>query len=444
MPLQVIVIGAGPVGASTAYGLRKRGFDVTIYDRTSYEAAVEEAERTGMPVEVAFGEVQGGTISLYTNGLNALRNLGLFDAVNSCPHINVKHFSFHKIDGSDPITHYATSTTKGHEHKQFLRSNMHVPIMRECMAAGIKIVLGKKVVSVDQDDQGVTAHFEDGTTARADVLIGADGVHSRTRSSIFPNAPRPKPWTIGYIGVFHRLQDIQGEVTELDGDMLLYVDALKGNIAFCGNASDKVGGFFIVEAPRENIKSDDESYTSSEKESWRPYTDLPKESKRLAVVVEQWGVPNSVVSCVRHAYRISPVTIYDLPNLPTFHSKRVILLGDAAHGTIPTVGQGLCTGLEDAAALYDLFGMFPAEQYETVFELFDKIRLDRIADVYANARGTASRMVASSPAMARFGRFVMRSVFGILRFLEKGDSLVLYDYRKELKKVVDEYKAKHK
>ncbi|KAJ3386133.1 hypothetical protein HDU84_001775 [Entophlyctis sp. JEL0112] len=431
----VAVIGAGPVGACVAISLKKRGFEPTLYDRLDVAKAMDTARETGAPAEINFGEVQGGSISMYTNGQLALERLGLLDDVLSAPHEAMRDATLMKIDGSDGVLRFSASEEYKYAPFHVLRSVLHATLMRACLRNGVKVLTSKKLVNLTQTDDAVTCSFEDGSVITADLVIGADGIHSATRRAIFPDLPKPVFWSTGYIGTFDRGIDI-GDGVKLDlhhkTGSGIYADALTGNIIYTANCNEKIGSWMVMEL-------DAPQSAENENETWRPHTDLPKESKRLAAVVESWGSPKEVVATVAGAKRITPLNIYDLPDLPELHKGRVLLVGDAAHGTIPALGQGLCSGVEDACVLGELFDKF--QDYKTVFELYDKVRIPRVRTITKGSRDIASRLKAPSPFMAKLGRFLMKIILNIKRNLGTPDAIVMYDYKSDLHRVLSEYSA---
>ncbi|ORY51093.1 hypothetical protein BCR33DRAFT_846726 [Rhizoclosmatium globosum] len=154
-------------------------------------------------------------------------------------------------------------------------------------------------------------------------------------------------------------------------------------------------------------------------DDWRPYTDLPKESAKLAELVASWG------------------TNADYSR----QFGRVVLVGDSAHGTVPFYGQGLNQAIEDAGVLSDLFGYFE-DDYKKVFEVYDKIRVPRTRLCSAAARKTAARMKASSKMDLRIGRFMMKLVFNILSLIGADDEVYFHDYRDDVKKAIPDIQFK--
>ncbi|KAJ3084549.1 hypothetical protein HK100_009284 [Physocladia obscura] len=438
MPLRVLVIGGGLVGATAGLALKKQGHEVTILDKLDAAAAIRSAAASGTAPSIHFGEVQGGSISLYTNGLLCLDRLGLLDAVLGQPHALMSDTGYMKMDGSDLITRLAAPPGKfAYPPRFFLRSFLHGVLMAQCNARGIKLYTSRKLVGLEQTPAEVVCRFDDGSSVAADLVLGCDGIHSAVRKAVFPDAAKPEFWRSGYIGVFERGQEVGPDKHKLDFRRAtaggIYSDAVSGELIYTANCNPTTGAWFV-------LKSDvEQPAAGAEVDDWRPTTDLPTESKNLARVVQEWGAPPDIVDTIAHAKRITPVNIYDLPDLPSFHSGRVLLLGDAAHGTMPIIGQGFCSGLEDVAVLSELFEKFnDPKDLGKVLTLYDKIRLPRVRAITKSSREVSARLKAPTPTSAAIGRVMMKLIFSIKTFLGAQDAIVTYDYRTDFAKVVAE------
>src|SRR6185369_5378385 len=166
-----LVIGGGIAGPVAATALAMAGID----------AAVHEA-RASDPTSA---DGIGGSLALEPNGLAALQIVGADDTVRAA---------------AVPITRSVMSiaskpgrempTPHGLPPRQLIdRGLLHRILRDRAQRAGVRIHDAKKLIRVDEHPHGVTAHFADGTSASADVLIGADGVHSTVRRLIDRDAP---------------------------------------------------------------------------------------------------------------------------------------------------------------------------------------------------------------------------------------------------------------
>ncbi|KAJ3068587.1 hypothetical protein HDU99_003155, partial [Rhizoclosmatium hyalinum] len=298
--------------------------------------------------------------------------------------------------------------------------------MKASHEAGIKTIVTRKITDLVQSDKEVTITFENGTVVTADFVVGADGIHSKTRKLVFPEVEKPIVCCTGHIGVF----DLTVFPRDFDLNTGLYSDPLNSRMIFTSRCSDSEGDMQVFEFASETqgqVDGDDE---------WRPYTDLPAESAKLAKVVESWGAAPNLVECVKHTVRITPVNIYDLPDLSTFYRGRVVLVGDAAHGTVPTYGQGVNQAIEDAGVLADLLGHFQDTEYKKAFALYDSIRIPRTRLCAASARTTMQRMKANSKLDMKIGRFMMKTAFRIMRTFGMDDEVFFHDFRQDVIKAV--------
>ncbi|KAH6900629.1 hypothetical protein B0T10DRAFT_33098 [Thelonectria olida] len=170
----VAIAGGGIAGLITAIALLKHpGVRVQVYERAS-----------------EFREI-GASIGLGPNGLRSLEALGVENALvgdvcqrqkSEWPMI-YRHWKTEEVLGHD--VHH-TVKTKKHFTARYHRAHLHQALL-ENLPRDI-IHLGKKTVDVKADPEtGATLYFEDGTSAQADIVIGADGIHSRVRKTFVPS-----------------------------------------------------------------------------------------------------------------------------------------------------------------------------------------------------------------------------------------------------------------
>src|SRR5262252_7646677 len=167
-----IVIGGGIAGPATALALRKAGIDAAVYEK--YPSSAE-----GL----------GGMLMVAPNGLRALSILGLEDAVSAV---------------GQPIERMVIGDGRGRSVMEFggvrglppsrlmWRSDLYRVLRDAAIAEGIRFEYAKQLVSAAHTATSVTATFADDSTVTADLLIGADGIHSTVRRLIDPSAPEPE------------------------------------------------------------------------------------------------------------------------------------------------------------------------------------------------------------------------------------------------------------
>ncbi|ORY38245.1 FAD/NAD(P)-binding domain-containing protein [Rhizoclosmatium globosum] len=296
-------------------------------------------------------------------------------------------------DGSAPIvsdTRIANRTAGETDPKllsplQILRSRLHSIFIKACHKVGIKTHIGKKLATIEQGEGSVTATFVDGTTATGDLLIGADGMHSATRRRVFGE---------NLTATFTGSMEHQINLKETE-ECAFYVDR---------DPSEDIAAVQV------STFGDKEEQDKSA--SYRPYTDLPKHAGRLADLLHEWGVAPHVEKMMRCAFRVSAASIYDLPDMETYHKGRVLLVGDAAHGMVPNAGIGLLTGLEDVGTLLALFKRYPQGQdWDKVLALYSKIRVPRGTGAANQARNIRTKTVATTPIFGgNLNHFVFRLV----------------------------------
>ena len=169
-----LIIGGGVAGPATALALRKAGIPSTVY---------EEYGTTADGV--------GGVLAVAPNGLNALAIIGVDIGTLGQP-IQRQVMT----DGNGKRWFEFAGLPGLPASRVVWRSELHRALHDHALERGIRIEHGKRLVSVDETEDGVIAHFADGTSATGNVLIGADGIRSTVRRLIDSCAPDPE-----YVGL---------------------------------------------------------------------------------------------------------------------------------------------------------------------------------------------------------------------------------------------------
>lgn len=165
LPLQVAIVGAGIAGLTAAIALRQHpNITVVLYDKATELKEI------------------GASIALGPNGLRTLERLGLHNTINddvafrgpsNVPMI-YRHWKTNEIIGKDL---HENVTEHLHHTARYHRGHLHQALLGNVPSDIVH--LGKKLVSTTADpNDGVILKFQDGTTASADILLGADGLHS--------------------------------------------------------------------------------------------------------------------------------------------------------------------------------------------------------------------------------------------------------------------------
>jgi 2-polyprenyl-6-methoxyphenol hydroxylase-like FAD-dependent oxidoreductase len=236
---------------------------------------------------------------------------------------------------------------------------------------------GKRLLEYRETGNGVVARFEDGGEAEADVLIGADGIHSRVRSLMDPAAPGPRYTGLLSIG---GVVPASGLAAAPDTMHMVY-----GRRAFFGYT----------------VRADGEAW-------WFANSGLQREPERGtigAIATSDWkrtlgqlfaDDPPFIRDLIESTEVIGATPIHDMPSLPRWHSGRVVLLGDAAHAVSPSAGQGASMAMEDAFVLAKCLRDFDAPQQAVA--RFEEIRRGRTERIVATGRRRGAYKAPTSRA----------------------------------------------
>jgi 2-polyprenyl-6-methoxyphenol hydroxylase-like FAD-dependent oxidoreductase len=365
-PSTVLVIGGGIAGPVTATALRLAGFDASVVE--AYAGPT-------------FG--LGGSLALAANGQAALDVIGAGDAVRA---IGLPiHRSRMTIGGADLGALPALPDVE--PMRMVDRNTLHRVLHDHAVAAGVTFTYGKRLVGVEERTGGITARFEDGTEATADVLVGADGVRSTMRHLIDPAAPGPS-----YTG----LLSFEGRVRADSGfDGMTFAFGRRAYYLYW----PEPGGEVVWGA---NLPS-------------RAYRSL---AEARAVAPEEW------LRVLRDTYRgdepgglladrTTPETldvtgaIHIMPPVPHWHRGRMVLVGDAVHAPSNSTGQGASLAIESGIELARCLRDLP--EPAAAFATYESLRRGRVEGI---ARRGARINATKAPGPV--ARHVMRAVMPVV------------------------------
>ena len=280
--------------------------------------------------------------------------------------------------------------------------------MDEAARRGVRIEFGKRLAdAIETADGRVVARFEDGSESVGDLLIGADGVHSRTRQLIDPAAPSGRYVGLTNFGGYTRDATLEAEPAAWH--------MLFGRRAFFGYLLDADGGaVWFANVPRAQITPAERLSTSLD--AWR--------QQLVDLFADDAGPAADLIR--RGELELAADNTFDLPHVPVWHTDRMLVIGDAAHAPSPSSGQGASMAMEDALVLARC--LREAAAVPDAFVAYERERRERVERIVAQgARSGGSKIPG------RFGR-VARDVMLrlLLRYVVTDKSLAwMYDYRVE-------------
>lgn len=386
---KALIIGGGVAGTVAAMALRRAGIDSVVYE--AYASGADDV---------------GGFLTFASNGLDALRAIDAHHLVLSegfsTPRMVIqsgtgKHLG--NVPNGGTLPDGAVSQT-------LKRADLYRALRDEAIRRGASIEYGKRLMDAETTpDGGVVARFEDGTEAEGDLLIGADGIHSRTRRIIDPYAPEARYLPVLNIGGYARGVRVNAE----PGTFRMVF----GKRAFFGYAVHPSGDLWWFANP--------------------PSADEPTRAELAAVGTEQWKEKladlfardaTPAVEIIRSTPgRLSGWATYDLPSVPTWQRGPMVIIGDAAHATAPSSGQGASMAVEDAVVLARCLRDLP--DIGRAFAAYDRLRRERVERIVAHGART-SNSKAAGPIARRLRDLMMPM---ILRRVANGESLTwMHDY----------------
>ena len=362
---KVVIAGAGLGGVAAALALRQRGIEVEVYEKTPELSEI------------------GAGLNLSPNALKAFRALGVereaidigFQAEDQVirSYRSARVLARQKRKGT-------IADRFGAEFLSIHRADL-LDIFVNALPDPNIIHLGKACIRVDVRDDVAVAHFADGSAVEGDVVIGADGIHSAVRESLFG---RIEPRFTGCI-CWRGLVPAEALAGTPYGREMTAWWGPHGHVVHYPVRRGELVNFVA--------HFDSDGWTE---ESWTYECDRSE-------LMETYGRWNrDLLRLIESSDKYYKWALYDRDPLEAWGRGRATLLGDSAHPMLPYLGQGACMAVEDGCILAEAISRSPGDPAAALRD-YERLRMPRTARAQLGSRHRAKQNHLASP-VARIRR----------------------------------------
>ena len=339
---KILIIGGGFSGMAAAIQLRKQQLDIDVVE-------VDPGWRS-----------YGAGISLGGATLRAFKTLGILPqflergAASDGVDIFLPHGQ--KV-ATLPTPRIAGPDVPG--GGAIMRPVLARILAEATTASGANVRLGCTFTALRQHAEGVEVTFTDGSTINYDLVIGADGLYSKTRAAIMPDAPQPKySGQCVWRAVLPRPENVERATMWMGPKIKTGVNPVSRDEMY----------LFVTEDRVDNVAIDPKDFAPMLSELLAPFPDPVMQQCRAQM--------NENAQIV---YRPLESLLVQQP----WHRGRVVLIGDTVHATTPHMASGACIGIEDALVLAE--ELENADSVEQALAKFGARRWERCRMVVENS-----------------------------------------------------------
>jgi salicylate hydroxylase len=348
---KIAVIGGGIGGLAAALGLHRAGFRVDVYEQAPQLTEV------------------GGGINMGPNAARILYRLGLGESLDCAA---VRPISAHVRRWDDGRTlQKAPLNPLCDELYGAPHLTVHRADLQAIIAAGLpkqRIHLGHRLTTLIDHGDAVEARFANGAVIEADILVGADGIHSTVRELLFGAEDPQFAGCVAYRGL-------------VPAERIAELGLERGNQSWLGPGGHLVH-YFVSGGRLLNFVGWTEHDTWN-REDW---TDRATIERALAAFEGWHPQVRRIISAADTCFIWA---LFDRDPLPRWSAGRVTLLGDACHPMYPFMAQGAAQAIEDGATLATLLksgGDPPA-----LLKRYEELRLPRVTRLQQMSRANKLR-----------------------------------------------------
>lgn len=356
--LKAIIIGSGMAGLAAGIAMRQAGYEVEIYEKT----------RKLRPA--------GAGISLWSNGIKVLNKLGLGKEVAAIGgEMNRMEYRNHQGEVLNHVNLMPLVEQVGQKPYPVSRTDLQQMMLTAFGEQDVQ--MGMRCVEVKQDADSATAIFEDGSTATGDVIIGADGIHSVVREYL--GGGKVEPRYAGYVN-WNGIVEASPDLAESDVWVIYVGEGKRASMM-------PIGGnrfYFFMGCPKPKG-------TKVEPKNIRA---------ELKSTFTGWAQPVQNLIEKLDPEEVNRLEISDIDPLPHLVKGRIALVGDSAHATTPTLGQGGCQAMEDAEVLCRYL-VTTNISVEDALKRYEAERKERVAQLVLKARKRTDTIYNREPDLTK-------------------------------------------
>jgi salicylate hydroxylase len=347
--VEVAVVGGGIGGLFAANALVAHGIPVSVYEQAP-----------------ALGEVGAG-VFLTPNSVRQLQRVGLGPAVEKWGARVGPDSRYFRHDGAPIAPVQVTDSTGWNATFGMHRADL-VEFLANALPPGI-VHTGHRCTGFAQDGNRAHVSFANGATVEADIIVGADGIHSELRPYVYPPSDPVFSGSVAYRGIVPHTLLPHWPTNAWQ----MWLGKGKHFLTFPVRAGKLINYVGFVPADQKM------------KESWSS----PGEPDVLRQEFAGWDPRiESVLQRVQMTFRWA---LYDREPLPSWTRGRLTLLGDAAHPMLPHLGQGANQSIEDGMALATILTRADRRNAPAALLAYERLRRERVAQVQRGARENGLR-----------------------------------------------------
>ncbi len=339
---QVLIAGAGIGGITTALCLRHAGYSVTVFEQAD-----------------ALTEIGAG-IQLGPNALHVLSSLGLkADLLETAVKPQAIILRHHQTGA--PLLSVDLERFKSRYEQDYIhihRADLQNILFKAAKIQGVAFKLASPVISASQEEDKVCVQTPSGECV-GDILIGADGIRSTIRQSVFGNDAPIFSGRVAWRGLFH----VNDHNINLSKDTHNWIGPGRHVVAYYVKNGTMINIVAVEDAA--NWAGD----------SWSN----PGDKDELISSFRGWD--KQVAECLEAATGIYKWGLFDRDPLPSWVNGRIALLGDAAHPMLPFMAQGASMAIEDAWVLAHMIKEYDPKDALLKYEKARKTRTSKLQQI---------------------------------------------------------------